>query len=160
MRRSGARVAFLAGDTGVGLLDGGQARFIEPKGISYLHDVAVGTAGPPVFAGIPPEGGRGGQRLIARLAPDFRGWERLATQGGEIVPGSLAVGDDGRVTWRTKAGLTQDTPLDGETVDRLRRRDYVAGQRSACACSRRCRPASTTPGCSPASRTRRRRCCC
>lgn len=116
VKRAGTRVAFMAGYAGIGLIDGGAVRFGEPKDIPNVQEVAVGSAGQVVFAGVPQEGGLGGQRLIARMAPDLSSWDRLATQGGDLVDGSLAVGDDGRVTWQLKAGPAQSTPLAGETV--------------------------------------------
>ena len=114
--RAGTRVAFIAGYTGIGLIDGGEVRFAEPKDFNAVQEVAVAETGPLVFAGSPPEGGLGGQRLIARLTPETGAWERLATQGGGLVDGSLALSGEGRVTWQTPGGPAQSTPLAGETV--------------------------------------------
>jgi hypothetical protein len=113
LERTGSRVAFLAGYRGIGLLDGGTVRFAELVGLGGLDDVAVGAAGDVVFAGLSGDGGFS-QRLVARWTAS--GWERLAAQGGDLVDGSLAVGDDGRVTWQTKDGFAHGVPLAGDTT--------------------------------------------
>ena len=113
LKRAGSRVAFLAGYRGIGLLDGGTVRFATLDGLGGLDDVAVGPTGDVVFAGLSGEGGFS-QRMIARWTGGK--WERLAAQGGDLVDDSLAVGDDGRVTWQTKDGFAQAVPLAGETT--------------------------------------------
>ena len=114
--RAGSRVAFLAGYTGLATIDdvAGTVRFVAPKGLESLDAVALGAAGPPVFAGRAHEDGQIAQPIVARLTDT--GWDALAIQGGGagLVDGSLAVGDDARVTWQTKDGLTQSVPLAGE----------------------------------------------
>ena len=104
---AGARVVFLAGADGIGVFDGPALTFTRPKRVHYVYDVALGASGPPVYAGHSYEDGK----YVATLAG-----QRLATTGGEVERGSLAVSDDGRVTWRTSSGVAQSAPLAGETT--------------------------------------------
>ena len=108
LKRAGARVAFAVSENAVGVIEGGQVTFTRPDGIDAVRDVAIGAAGAPVFAGLTRDGG---QSVISRLTG-----ERIALQGGQLEPGSLAVGEDGRVTWMTAGDLPQSVPLAGETV--------------------------------------------
>lgn len=120
--RTGERVAFRVGWSGIGLVDGttGEVRFVEPRNITGVKDVAVSAAGEVVFTGMETIDGHT-SKFVARLtnptATSFRGWERLATLGGEDTEtGSFAVTEDARVIWRVEDGLPQSIPLAGETV--------------------------------------------
>ena len=99
VKRAGSRVVFLANDR-IGLLDGPTIQVVRPPGFDELDDVALATAGPPVFAS------RG---HVLRLDGTV-----IASLGGAIEPGTLALGDDGRVTWRNADGRAQNVPLAGE----------------------------------------------
>ena len=76
-------MAFLANDR-IGLLDGTHDQVVRPR-LRRLDDVVLATAGPPVFAS---------QGHVLRLDETV-----IASLGGAIEPGTLALGDDGRVTW-------------------------------------------------------------
>ena len=99
VKRAGSRVVFLANDR-IGLLDGPTIQVVRPPGYDELDDVALATAGPPVFAS---------QGHVLRLDGTV-----IASLGGAIEPGTLALGDDGRVTWRNADGRAQNVPLAGE----------------------------------------------
>lgn len=103
LKRVGTRVAFLAGRDAVGMFDGVGLQFARPKGMTDVYDVGVGSAGPVVFAGRAFDNGTD---LVATLAG-----QRLAPLGGDLVPGSLAVTDDGHVTWRTTDGTARSVPI-------------------------------------------------
>jgi hypothetical protein len=105
VKRAGARAVFLAGSSGVGLFDGPVLTFTR-LAPAAVFDVAVGATGPAVFAG-----NVDGRELVALVSG-----EPLATLGGGVTPGSLAVTDDGRVSWRTARGVGQSVPLAGETA--------------------------------------------
>ena len=92
-------MVFLANDR-IGLLDGPTIQVVRPPGYDELDDVALATAGPPVFAS---------QGHVLRLDGTV-----IASLGGAIEPGTLALGDDGRVTWRNTDGRGQNVPLAGE----------------------------------------------
>ncbi|MDA0180080.1 hypothetical protein OJ997_07215 [Solirubrobacter phytolaccae] len=115
LSRAGDWTAFATGLSGLVVLDGttGQVRFVEPRGVSFLQDVAISAAGEVVF--IARESWTGGTGSFVFRVTD-RASERLATPGGETVPGSLAVTGDGRATWQIKDGLAQSTPLAGEAA--------------------------------------------
>ncbi|MDA0173768.1 hypothetical protein OJ998_32000 [Solirubrobacter taibaiensis] len=99
VKRAGSRVAFLANDR-IGLLDGPTISVMRPPGYDELDDVALATVGPPVFAS---------QGHVLRLDGTS-----IASLGGVIEPGTLALTDDGRVTWRNADGRAQNVPLAGE----------------------------------------------
>jgi hypothetical protein len=95
-----ARLAVVAGGRGIGVLDGPNAQFTP---VQNVQEVAIAASGPPVFAA---------EGFVSRLDPDRS--QRLAVIGGDLVDGSLAI--EARVTWRTKDGAAQSTPLGGETA--------------------------------------------
>jgi hypothetical protein len=106
LKRAGERAALMASRDGIVVLDGGRVSLTRPDGIEALQDVALGATGPVVFAGTTQDTG---QEVISLLSG-----QRLATQGGKIKPGTLAIGD--RVTWETTDGVPQSAPLTGETT--------------------------------------------
>lgn len=122
LQRAGTWVAFQAGYTGIGVLDEatGAVRFVQPRGVDNVRGVAVAAGGEVVFHGMRNESSAV-QTFVARLtgptATGYRGWERLATVGGDFVADdSFAVTADGRVSWQVKDGLAQSVPLAGETT--------------------------------------------
>ncbi|MDA0173767.1 hypothetical protein OJ998_31995 [Solirubrobacter taibaiensis] len=106
LARAGSRVAFVAGNRSVGLLDGPALDFKSLPDFFELHEIAMGDAGEPVLAGQLKAGGN----VIARYSG-----EAFAAIGGDLAQGSLALTGD-RVTWRTTQGYAQSAPLAGETT--------------------------------------------
>jgi hypothetical protein len=106
LKRAGERAALMVSRNGIVVLDGGRVTLTRPEGIEALQDVALGATGPVVFAGTTRDTE---QEVISLLSGP-----RLATQGGKIKSGTLAIGE--RVTWETTDGVAQSTPLTGETT--------------------------------------------
>ena len=144
------RVAFLANDR-IGLLDGTTISVMRPPGYDELDDVALATAGPPVFAS---------QGHVLRLDGTV-----IASLGGAIEPGTLALTDDGRVTWRNADGRAQSVPLAGEPSGKAAAAPRCSSSPASTAsspCTRRTPPAtacssSASASCSAAPPALRRR---
>lgn len=119
LERAGSRTAFLVGDGGVGMIDGvsGEVRF-EPRAARWVSDIALGATGPLVVAADTIQGGRQHADILRLSEEGATAFARpvMLAEGGEVVDGALAVGDDGLVTWRMKDGATRSTPLAGVTV--------------------------------------------
>jgi hypothetical protein len=116
LKRAGSRTAFVVGDGGVGTIDGtgGDVRFRLQVG-SWLSDIALGATGPLVVAADTTQGGQELADILRLSEEGATGFGRpvLLADGGDVVDGSLAVGDEGVVTWRTKDGAMHATPLAG-----------------------------------------------
>ena len=119
LKRAGSRTAFVVNDGGVGMIDGasGEVRF-EPQAANSLSDVALGVDGPLVVAAPTVQGGKENADILRLSAEGATSFARpvMLAQGGQLADGSLAVGDDGLVTWQTKDGATRSTPLAGVTT--------------------------------------------
>jgi hypothetical protein len=90
----------------------------EPRAARWVHDIALGATGPLVIAADINEGAMEQDDILRLSEEGATAFGRPVTlaDGGAVVDGSLAVGDDGLVTWQTNDGATRSTPLAGVTT--------------------------------------------